>query len=250
MTRLSLDDFKNFYRYYEGQSHQQDALGLLYEAMPTSLLESDTAWVVKFRETPPAPEPAAGPITPELMETFSGHPASSYDSVFCDDFNRLLAITGFDTDLTAFQMLMAQMAHETGNWKWMKEVGSEDYFTRMYEGRSDLGNTEKGDGARFSGCGAIMVTGRANFLQSYKYLQQLEGLNDPRFMAEGTAYVGDVYPFRICTGWLIANNYFTLCRGGDLLACTKRLNGGTNGLEDRQWWWDKARKVISQEDLK
>ena len=63
-------------------------------------------------------------------------------------------------------MLLAQMAHETGNWKWMKEVGSEDYFHRMYEGRSDLGNTEKGDGARFSGCGAIMVTGRANFLQS------------------------------------------------------------------------------------
>ena len=250
MTRLSLDDFKNFFRFFADEAHQQEALGLLYEAMPASLLESDTNWVVKYRETPPAPEPTPGPITPELMERFSGHPASSFDSVFCDDFNSLLRTTGFDTDLTAFQMLLAQCAHESAGFVYMKEIGSEDYFLRMYEGRNDLGNTEVGDGARFSGCGPIQVTGRANFQRSYDYLRQMEGVNDPRFMAEGTPYVSVKYPFRVCIGWLIANNYFTLCKGGDLLACTKRLNGGTNGLEDRQWWWDKARKVISQGDLK
>lgn len=250
MTRLTLNEFKAFFQWYKAEDHQQESLGLLYEAMPSSLLESDTAWVVKYRETPPAPEPKPGPITPELMERFSGHPASSFDSVFCDDFNSLLRTTGFDTDLTAFQMLLAQMAHESGNWKWMKEVGSESYFLQMYEGRSDLGNTEKGDGARFSGCGPIQVTGRANFQRSYDYLRQMEGLNDPKFMAEGTPYVSVKYPFRVCIGWLIGNNYLNLCKGGDLLACTKRLNGGTNGLEDRQYWFDTARKVITQEDLK
>ena len=250
MTQLSLDEFKNFFRFYKAEPHQEEALAILWTAMPVSLLESDTSWVTKYRETPPAPKPSAGPITPELMQRFSGHPASSFDDTFCSDFNKLLHITGFDSDLTAFRMLLAQMAHETGNWIYLKELGDAAYFTRMYEGRSDLGNTEKGDGARYSGCGAIQVTGRANFQQSYNYLVQMEGLNDPRFMAEGTPYVSEVYPFRVCTGWLISNNYLTLCKGGDLLACTRRLNGGTNGLDDRQYWWDKANQVITANDLK
>ena len=250
MTQLSLDEFKNFFRYYKGEPHQDDALEILWKAMPVSLLENDTAWVVKFRETPPAPKPSAGPITAELMQRFSGHPASSFDDTFCSDFNRLLSITGFDSDLTAFQMLLAQMAHETANWVYMKELGDVAYFTKMYEGRSDLGNTEKGDGTRFSGCGAIQVTGRANFQQSYNYLRQMEGLNDPRFMEEGTPYVSEKYPFRVCTGWLISNNYLTLCKGGDIVACTKRLNGGTNGLSDREHWYRKAQQVITADDLK
>lgn len=250
MTRLSLDGFKNFFRYYTAEAQQEEALEILWNAMPVSLLEEDTAWIVKYRETPPAPKPGKGPVTPDLMQRFSGHPASSYDEVFCNDFNRLLSITGFDSDLTAFRMLLAQCAHETGNWKYMKEIGDDAYFTRMYEGRTDLGNCHSGDGARFAGCGAIMVTGRANFQDSYNYLQKLEGISDPRFMQEGTPYVSEVYPFRVCTAWLINNDYLTLCKTGDLMACTKRLNGGLTGLEDRQYWWDKARATISESDLK
>ena len=75
------------------------------------------------------------------------------------------------------------------------------------------------------------------------------GLNDPRFMTEGTPYVSEAYPFQVCIGWLINNRYLELCKGGDLLACTRRLNGGTNGLADRQDWYDKARCVIKAEDL-
>jgi len=183
------------------------------------------------------------------MSRFSGHPASSFDAQFCNDFNKLLKQTGFNTDLTAFRMLLAQMAHESGNWLYMKECGSTAYFTAMYEGRSDLGNTQPGDGARFSGCGPIQCTGRANFSDSYKYLQQMEGLDDPRFMSEGTPYVGEVYPFQVCIGWLIKNNYFELCKTGDLGSCTKRLNGGTNGLEDRLYWYNKAKQVITEADL-
>ena len=252
MARLTLDGFRNFFRYYKGapsDPQQDEALETLWNAMPVSLLEESADWVQKFREQAPAPKSVHGPITPELMNRFSGHPASSYDAKFCSDFNALLKQTGFDTDLTAFRMLLAQMAHESGNWLYMKECGSASYFTAMYEGRSDLGNTQKGDGARFSGCGPIQCTGRANFNDSYKYLQQMEGLNDPRFMEEGTPYVAEAYPFQVCIGWLVKNNYFELCKGGDLLACTKRLNGGTNGLEDRQYWYDKARQVIQQNDL-
>ena len=250
MARLTVEGFTNFFKYFKGEPQQQEAIEMLWKAMPVSLLEETADWVVKFREEPPAPKSEPGPITPQLMQKYSGHAASSFDATFCSDFNRLLKITGFDTDLTAFRMLLAQMAHETANWVYMKEIGDNAYFTKMYEGRSDLGNTQPGDGSRFSGCGAIQVTGRANFQDSYNYLVQMDGINDPRFMAEGTSYVANVYPFRVCIGWLIKNNYFELCKGGDIMACTRRLNGGTNGLSDREYWYNKACQLITQADLK
>ena len=252
MTRLTLDGFKNFFKYYKGSPsnpQQDEAIEVLWKAIPVSLLEESAEWVCKYREEPPAPKPVSGPITPELMNRFSGHPASSFDDQFCSDFNALLRVTGFDTDLTAFRMLLAQMAHESGNWIYMKECGSTAYFTAMYENRDDLGNTQYGDGARFSGCGPIQCTGRYNFQASYDYLVDKNGLNDPRFMTEGTPYVSEAYPFQVCIGWLINNRYLELCKGGDLLACTRRLNGGTNGLEDRQYWYDKAKSVITAKDL-
>ena len=243
MPEIQLNDF---FKYYSDTVEQKEAVQLLQSAMPESLLKNSSAWVVKFREQP---EAKPGPVTPELMQRFSGHPASSYDSAFCDEFNDLLETTGFGSDLTAFRMLLSQMAHETANWKYMKEIGDNAYFTKMYEYRSDLGNNQQGDGARFAGCGAIQCTGRANFQASYDYLQQKRGLNDPRIMAEGTSYTANVYPFSICIGWLINNDYLNLCKGGDIVACTRRLNGGTNGLDDRMRWYEKAQQVILQSDL-
>ena len=246
MSKIS---FPDFWKYFTGTPNQLEAIVLLESQLPISLLQDDTTWVKKYREPEPVPEAKPGPVTPELMQRFSGHPASSFDSVFCDDFNDLLETTSFGSDLTAFRMLISQMAHETANWKYMKEIGDAAYFTKMYEGRSDLGNTQKGDGAKFSGCGAIQCTGRANFQASYDYLQQKRGLNDPRIMAEGTSYTANIYPFSICIGWLINNDYFNLCKGGDVVACTRRLNGGTNGLDDRMRWYEKAQRVILQSDL-
>ena len=64
-------------------------------------------------------------------------------------------------------------------------------------------------------------------------------------MAEGTTYTADVYPFSICIGWLINNNYLSVCKTGDIEYATRVLNGGYNGLADRQHWYEKAKVVIT-----
>ena len=61
---------------------------------------------------------------------------------------------------------LAQIAHESGELIYMEELAS----GAAYEGRKDLGNTQKGDGKRFKGRGPIQMTGRANYRAGGKVL--------------------------------------------------------------------------------
>ena len=80
MTKLSQKGFSNFFEYWKGQPQQAEAVALLYEAMPASLLEEDTAsWIQKYRETPPKPENDIPQDAIDLIKEFEGFRSAPYN---------------------------------------------------------------------------------------------------------------------------------------------------------------------------
>jgi len=133
-------------------------------------------------------------------------------------------------------MFLAQCLHETGGFVHLRELGS-DYYFRKYEFRKDLGNIYKGDGAKYKGRGLIQLTGRYNYTACGKDLN-LPLVEQP-FLAER-------YPVAVqVAGWFWKEhslNYYA-----DMLniyKCTKRINGGYNGIEDRKMWYDRCKQIF------
>ena len=218
MSKISLQDF---FKYYNGTVEQQEAVVLLESAMPTTLLQDNSVWVLKYRETPAAPPAAEGICTPQLMQALTGHGANTFDSVFVNDCNRLFADTGFDKHLDAMQMLMANMMHETCNFVYMKEIASGE----AYNNRSDLGNGPN-DGPKYKGAGVLQLTGK------YNYQRLADGINDQKVM-DGVDYVANTYPFTSARIWIEENNLLSVCLNQGFDECCRRINGGWNGYEDR-----------------
>ena len=220
------------FQYFKGTAEQKEAVQLLQSSMPATLLRDKSAWVEQFRKKPPEPEAPAGICTPELMNKLTGYPASSFDSVFCNDCNRLFADTGFNKHLDAMQMLMANMMHETCNFVYMKEIAS----GTAYNNRSDLGNGPN-DGPTYKGAGVLQLTGKFN------YSRLADGINDPKVM-DGVDYVSSTYPFTSAQIWIKENDLLNVCLNQGFDACCKRINGGWNGYEDR-----KAKYAICQREM-
>lgn len=131
---------------------------------------------------------------------------------------------------------LAQLAHESGQLVYMEELASGE----AYEGRTDLGNTQPGDGKRYKGRGPIQLTGRANYRAAGKALGlDLEG--NPELVK--TPAVG----FRTSVWFWTTKGLNALADVGTLDAfrqITRRINGGTNGQADREEYWAKAKTVL------
>ena len=130
---------------------------------------------------------------------------------------------------------MGQVTHECAGFRTTEEFAS----GAAYEGRRDLGNTQKGDGRRFKGRGLIQLTGRANYRKIGAILD-LPLEDNPGLAAE------PVTSLKIACEYWNTRKINSAADGDDLIKATRLVNGGLNGLEDRSQYLRKAKTAIAK----
>ena len=159
---------------------------------------------------------------------------------------------------------MAQCAHESGGFTALKEnlnykaaslrrvfpkyfpdddlanayAGKQEMIAnRVYGGRMGNGDEHSGDGYRYCGRGLIQLTGKSNYQAFADSIETpIEDL--PEYLATFEGAVQSA-----CWFWE-SNNLNQFADQGDILTMTKRINGGTIGLEDRTNHYQHALHVM------
>jgi len=165
-------------------------------------------------------------------------------------------------------MFLAQLGHESGRLVWVKEIwgpaqvpaqvtyerdpaapwprtAEEAKLAQFARNRKafGLGNVLRGDGRRFSGRGLIQLTGRANYGRFRDGVRRV--LPDaPDFEAQPELVELPRWA-AMSAGWFWSDKGLNaLADTGQFEAVTRRINGGLNGLADRQQLWAGARAAI------
>lgn len=190
-------------------------------------------------------------------------PKNPYLQYWYNALEQLLPQYQIDTPqrLAAF---LAQCAHESGNfvfikenlnYKWQSlrkvfpkyfptdalaqqyEKQPERIANKIYANRMGNGPEDSGDGYKFCGRGLIQVTGRDNYSWFAASLDiSPEEASEYMETFEGAAQSA-------CWFWE-TNNLNQWADRGDIVTLTKRINGGTIGLEDRQKHYQHALHVF------
>lgn len=189
-----------------------------------------------------------------LQKITPGTPVARLET-FLPWLNHYLPIYGIDTKNEVASFL-AQVLHESGGFKWLREIWGPTSQQLKYERdftqawpvtdkkhrnylSSILGNSEKGDGKKMAGVGILQITGRANMKR-----MSIEMFGDERLLTKPEILATPQYSVAsACIYW----KWKKLDSVDDdlkILEETKAVNGGYNGLEDRQKYFDRAIKFL------
>ena len=195
----------------------------------------------------------------QLAQILPGNP---YVEHWCDALNKILP----DYDVSTPQRVaafLAQTAHESGGYSALHEnlnykaeslckvwpshftaALANDYAhnperiaNRVYAGRMGNGDEASGDGWNFCGRGLLQVTGRVN----YQAFADSVGMNITDVPAFLQTFEGAVQS--ACWFWE-NNNLNAYADSGDFVTMTKKINGGTLGLDDRTARYRHAMQVF------
>lgn len=198
----------------------------------------------RLAKQPPKLEPLEAPLTfPEQAKLSDAAVARSTGSTLVRAVEYLphleAAMSEFEINTPQRQaMFLAQIGHESGGLKYTTEIWGPTPAQSRYEGRKDLGNVQPGDGYKFRGRGLIQTTGRYNFEATGKALG-VDLLSNPEALAQPTLAA------RSAAWFWKTKGLNQIADRGDNLAATKRINGGTNGLAERQALYAAALQALA-----
>jgi putative chitinase len=179
------------------------------------------------------------PIDGEVMRSVAPHltgPKAIKQGRIIDQIGPLLLDTlkrfEIDTQLRISHFL-AQTCQESDCYSTTEEYASGD----EYQGR--LGNIHPGDGRRYKGRGILQLTGRSNY-REYGHIVGLDLEGNPTIAAE------PALSLQIACEFWRKNNINPDCDRNDLVAVTRKVNGGTHGIEQRRAFLTRARAVVAR----
>ena len=115
--------------------------------------------------------------------------------------------------------------------------------SRVYADRMGNGNEASKDGWTFRGRGALQLTGKSNYKAFSDYLKKPEIMQNPDLVATDFAFESAMFFFD-------NNKLWSICDKGvsdaTILSLTKRINGGTNGLSERNSLTKRYYKWLTQ----
>lgn len=199
-------------------------------------------------------------VTLDLLQHICPHTKSSVLESYIEPLNTVAEYYEMTANPARLAGFLAQVAHESGGFNAIKEnlnysarglTGTfKKYFSteadassyehnpekianRVYANRMGNSTELSGDGYRFCGRGLIQLTGRTNYTRL---------ANDLGMSIEDTiSYLETPNGAVASAGWFWDNNNLNqYCDSGDFVRLTKRINGGTIGLEDRKAHFELA----------
>lgn len=157
--------------------------------------------------------------------------------IFLECLNTAMTEFGIET-LARQAAFLAQVAHESGSLRYTIELGDGRGYdiTVNPQKAEELGNTQAGDGPKYKGRGLLQVTGRKNTEECLAAL----GRN-----VEDRAYLETPMGAARSAGWFWKSRGLNdLADQGAFWSISKKVNGGTNGLDDRIRHYVRIRKVF------
>lgn len=232
------------------------------------LIEAILAFLKKAPTAPTAPEVPLPEITAPEIQKFQLRAGTLIDIYGCtltlaEKHAPTLAAAMEQFSITTplrIAHFLAQVGQESGGLRYTKELWGpttqqlryerdmlapwlqdpRDAKLPMYDKNRlayRLGNFEAGDGAKFRGRGLIQLTGRANYVRSgtalgYNFVDNPEIVERAEFAALTAA---EFWAHNGCN---------ELADKDDVIAVTKRVNGGTTHLEERKEYLRKAKIAL------
>ncbi len=211
---------------------------------------------------PPTTSIGYSPITPDHLRSILPRLSATKINEFTDALNSAMQEFSIKTPLRQ-SAFIAQTAHESIGYSafienlnysadalvrtWPKhftqETGPlyarqpEKIANRAYSNRIGNGNEASGDGWKYRGRGIIQITGRDNY-KSCGIALGLDLIASPELLEQ------TLHAFRSGAWYWDSRSLNAFADASDFIGITKKINGGTIGLDDRMKYYEKAKTVL------